>query len=176
MGTLLVATVFMPGLGYVAKTINQTRRENDRQKSKKEWLKFNPHMLKYNLKRLKDQKVVEIINLDGQEIIKLTQKGYTKYLKFKMEKLSLKGKNWDKKWRVVIYDIAKFKRNQQSAFRYILKYINFLQLQKSVYLTPYPCEDYIEYLREYFGLSDEVLLLRVDKIENEEIYRKYFGL
>ena len=41
-------------------------------------------LLKRNLKRLRDQKVVEIINKNGQEIVKLTQKGQTKYLKFKL--------------------------------------------------------------------------------------------
>ena len=176
MGTLLVATVLMPGLGYVAKVIAKTKQENEWKKSQKEWLKFNQHILKYNLKRLRNQKVVEIMEMNGEEIIRLTQKGRTKFLKFKLEELSLKGKNWDKKWRVVIYDIPKFKRSQQSAFRYILKYINFLQLQKSVYLTPYDCEEHIEYLREYFGIGEEVLLIRADKIENEETYKQYFGL
>lgn len=176
MGTLLVASIFMPGLGYAARMIDRTKRSHDWQKSQKEWRKFNPYSLKFNLKRLKEQKVVEIIKENGQEIIKLTKKGYTKYLKFKLEELSLSGKRWDGRWRIVIYDISKFKRSQQTAFRYILKYINFLLLQKSVYLTPYPCEEQITYLREYFGLGDEVLLIRADKIENEEIYKQYFGL
>lgn len=176
MGTLLVASIFMPGLGYTARMVDKAKRSYDWQKSQKEWKKFNQYLLKYNLKRLKEQKVVEIIKEDGQEIVKLTKKGYTKYLKFKLEELSLKGKKWDGKWRIVIYDISKFKRNQQTAFRYILKYINFLLLQKSVYLTPYPCEEQITYLREYFGIGEEVILIRADKIENEEIYKQYFGL
>lgn len=176
MGTLLVASIFMPGLGYAARMIDRAKRSYDWQKSQKEWRRFNPYFLKYNLKRLKEQKVVEIIKEGEQEIVKLTKKGYTKYLKFKLEELSLKGKAWDGKWRIVIYDISKFKRNQQNAFRYILKYINFLLLQKSVYLTPYPCEEQITYLREYFGIGDEVLLIRADYIENENIYKQYFGL
>lgn len=176
MGTLLLASIFMPGLGYTARMIDKAKRSYDWKKSQKEWKKFNPYFLKYNLKRLKQQKVVEIINKDGQEIVKLTKKGYTKYLKFILEELSLKGRKWDGKWRIVIYDISKFKRNQQTAFRYILKYINFLLLQKSVYLTPYPCEEQITYLREYFGIGDEVILIRADKIENEFVYKQYFGL
>lgn len=176
MGSLLVASILMPGLGYTARIIERAKRSYDWEKSQKEWRKFNPHILKFNLKRLKEQKVVEIVKENGQEIIKLTKKGHTKYLKFKLEELSLKSKSWDGKWRIVIYDISKFKKSQTNAFRYILKYINFLPLQKSVYLTPYPCEEQITYLREYFGIGDEVLFIRADKIENEEIYKKYFGL
>ena len=37
-------------------------------------------------------------------------------------------------------------------------------------------DEEITYLREYFGISNEVLLIRADKIENEDLYRQYFGL
>lgn len=176
MGTLLVGTILMPGLGYAARMIDRVKKNHEWRQSQRQWKKFNPYVLKRNLKRLREQKVVEIIEKNGEEIIKLTRKGYTKYLKFRLEELSLSGKRWDGKWRIVIYDIAKFKKNQVSAFRNILKYINFFQLQKSVYLTPYPCEEQITYLREYFGIGDEVLLIRADRIENEGFYKQYFGL
>ncbi len=176
MGVILTATIFMPGLGYAAKMINQAKSNHKWKETQREWKKFNPHILKRNLKRLKEQKVVEIIQKNGEDVIKLTQKGHTKYIKFKLEKLSLKSKSWDGKWRIVIYDIARVKKNQVSSFRNILKYINFFQLQKSVYLTPYPCDEEILYLREYFGIGNEVLLIRADKIENEGFYKQYFGL
>lgn len=176
MGTLLVGTIFMPGLGYAARMIDRAKKNHDWRQSQRQWKKFNPYVLKRNLKRLREQKVVEIIEKDGEEIIKLTQKGHTKYLKFRLEDLSLNNKGWDGKWRIVIYDIAKFKKNQVSAFRNILKYINFFKLQRSVYLTPYPCDEQIFYLREYFGIGDEVLLIRADRIENEGFYKQYFGL
>ncbi|MBI2329833.1 hypothetical protein HYU94_00380 [Candidatus Daviesbacteria bacterium] len=176
MGILLSGTIFMPGLGYAARMIDRAKKNHEWRQSQRQWRKFNPYVLKRNLKRLREQKVVEVIEKDGDEVIKLTQKGHTKYLKFKLEELSLQGKSWDGKWRIVIYDIAKSKKNQVSAFRSILKYINFFQLQKSIYLTPYPCDEQVVYLREYFGIGEEVLLLRVDKIENEDFYKQYFGL
>lgn len=175
MGAVLAASILMPGLGHAVRMIEKARREHEWRKAQKEWRKFNKNLLKYNLKRLKKQKVVEIVEENGQEIIKLTQKGHIKYLKFRLERLSLQGKKWDGKWRIVIYDISKFKRIQQNAFRNILKYINFLQLQKSVYITPYPCEEEMRYLREYFEIGEEVLLIRADKIENEDFYKQYFG-
>lgn len=92
-----------------------------------------------------------------------------------MEDWSYQNKSWDGKWRLVIYDIGKFKRNQQENFRRALKHMNFLPLQKSVYLTPYKCQDAVSYLREYFDLGEEVLLLEVNKLENEHLYKQYFG-
>ncbi len=176
MGMILVGTILMPGLGYVAGAIARAKRQSDWEQSQKEWKKFNPYILKRNLQRLREQKVVEMVERDGQQIIRLTQKGQTKYLKFTLQNLSLTGKNWDGKWRIIIYDIAKFKKNQVSAFRNVLKYMNFFRLQKSVYLTPHECDKQIAYLREYFGIGDEVILIRADKIENEMFYKQYFGL
>lgn len=174
--TLLAGSIFLPGLGIIAQAVYKAKQKSDWKKSQKEWQKFNVYLLKRNLKRLKEQKVVEIIEENGNEVIKLTEKGHIQYLKYKLEEISLKGKPWDGKWRVIIYDVGKLKKNAQENFRRILRQINFYRLQKSVYLTPYQCMKEIQYLREYFSIGDEVLVLEISKIENEEIYKKYFGL
>ncbi len=176
MGTLLIGSIVMPGLAVAAGSIYRAKRRYDWEQSQKEWKKFNLKLLRRNLKRLQNQKIVEIINESGQEVIKLTQKGHTKYLRCKLEELSLKGRPWDGKWRLVIYDISKLKKSAQENFRRVLKQINFFPLQKSVYLMPYKCSEEIGYLREYFNLGEEVLLLEVSKLENESYYKQYFGL
>ena len=176
MGALLVGSIIMPGLGIAAGSLYRAKRKYDWDQNQKEWKKFNIKLLRRNLRRLQNQKILEIINENGQEVIKLTQKGHTKYLRFKLEELSLKGKSWDGKWRLVIYDISKLKKSAQENFRRVLKQINFFPLQKSVYLAPYECEMEIEYLREYFDLREEVLLMEISKLENESYYKQYFGV
>lgn len=176
MGTLLIGSILMPGLSLAGGAIVRAKRKYDFLESQKAFRKFNLKLLKRNINRLETQKIVEIVEKDGQQIIKLTKKGKTKYLKFKLEELSLKGKTWDGKWRVVMYDINKYKKSNQNSFRWLLKQIRFLQLQKSVYLTPYPCQEEIIYLREYMNLGSEVLYLEVNKLENEQYYKEYFGL
>lgn len=176
MGTLLLGSIIMPGLGIAARSLYRAKRKYDWDQNQKEWKKFNIKLLRRNLRRLQEQKIVEIIKENGKEIIKLTQKGHTKYLRFKLEDLSLKGGSWDGKWRLVIYDISKLKKSAQENFRRVLKQINFFPLQKSVYLTPYKCSEEVEYLREYFNLGEEVLLLEISKLENDSYYKEYFGL
>lgn len=176
MGFLLTSSIVMPGALVVVKGILEFKEENERRKAEKEWRKFNTAHLARNLKRLGDQKIVEVIYENGEEVIKLTNKGKTKFLRFQLESLSLKTPKWDGKWRIVLYDISKFRRNQQEQFRRVIKGMNFFPLQKSVYLTPYPCAEQITYLREYFGIGSEVTLIRADVLENEEIYKEYFGL
>lgn len=176
VGTLVAASILAPGLGAAAGVVMRAKKKHEWQESQKAWKKFNSKLLKRNLRRLQEQKVIEIKKEKGKEIIKLTQKGHTKYLKFKLEELSLKGKKWDGKWRLVLYDISKLKKTNQENFRRMLKQMNFWPLQESVYLTPYECREEIEYLREYFNLGEEVLLLEVSKMENEIYYKQYFGL
>lgn len=176
MGTLLIGSIIMPGLGIAVGSIYRIKQKHGWEQSQKQWKKFNAKLLKRNLKRLYEQKVIEIVNDNGQEVIKLTKKGQTKYLRFKLEELSLKGRSWDKKWRLVLYDISKLKKPAQENFRRILKQINFLPLQKSVYLTPFECNEEIEYLREHFDLSEEVMLLEISRLENEDYYKQYFAL
>lgn len=176
MGALLTGAILIPGLGLAAGAIYKAKRKTDWNTTQKQWQRFNLSLLRRNINRLHQQKVIEIIEQNGQEIIKLTQKGQTKFLKFKLEELSLKGKSWDRRWWLILYDIDKLKRSQQDSFRRMLKQMKFYPLQKSVYLIPYQCREEIEYLREYFNLSSEVLIIEVKSLENEEYYKQYFGL
>ncbi|MDO8570610.1 MAG: hypothetical protein Q7R97_03430 [Candidatus Daviesbacteria bacterium] len=176
VGTLLIASIVMPGLGIAAGAIMKAKRKHDWKENQKEWKKFNVPLLRRNLKRLHENKLVEVIEENGQEVVKLSQKGHTKYLKYRMEDWSNKGKGWDGKWRVVIYDISKLKKSKQESFRRMLKQMNFWPLQESVYLIPYQCYEAIGYLREYFNIGEEVMVLEVSKLENEDHYKKYFGI
>ena len=82
----------------------------------------------------------------------------------------------DGKWRVIIYDVANLKRYQRDLFRQTLERLKLRRLQESVYLTPFVCEDEIEYLRQAFQIGNEVQILKVSKLENEKAYREYFGI
>lgn len=176
VGTLLIASVVMPGLAAAAGAVMRAKKRRDWEERQKAWKKFNVPLLRRNLKRLYEQKLVEVVEEKGQEVVKLTQKGQTKYLRFKMEDWSDKAKGWDGKWRVVIYDIGKLKKTQQESFRRMLKQMNFWPLQESVYLTPHKCRDVVNYLRDYFNIGEEVMLLEVSRLENEGYYKQYFGL
>lgn len=177
IGVFIGASFIFPGLPLAAKPFVDYQRRKRREESWKNWNRFNKPRLRSLLKRLYQQKVVEISEEDGEGIVKLTDKGKHKLLKYKLEEIMIhKPKRWDGKWRLVIYDIKKQKRFLSEVFRNFLKKMEFWKLQKSVYLTPYPCKEQIEFLRSYYGLSAEILYLEVNKIENEEVYKNYFGI
>jgi phenylacetic acid degradation operon negative regulatory protein len=90
--------------------------------------------------------------------------------------MQLKSRKWDGKWRIIIYDIFSGKKQERELFRKTLKQLRFLQLQKSIYLTPFPCYDEIEYLRQVCDVGKEVIMLTVSGLENESVYKEYFNL
>jgi phenylacetic acid degradation operon negative regulatory protein len=45
--------------------------------------------------------------------------------------------SWDKKWRMVIFDIPEVTRRDRDFLRSQLQWLGFLELQKSVWIFPY---------------------------------------
>lgn len=167
LSTLLTASLIMPGIGFLVKEYQKEKIKKD----KKEWEKFNLWRLRQVIKRLEKQKTVEIF--DG--IVRITEKGKQKLLQYDLERMELKRKT-DGNWRLIVYDVSNLRKVQRDLFRSMLKRLNFLRLQESVYLTPFVCDDEIEYLKQIFCLNREVQILKLSGIEKEQVYRNYFGI
>ena len=176
LGSFLAASIIFPGLPIVAKPFIDAAKESERNKRQKEWEKFNLWRLRQVIKRMQHSKLVEIKEEQGTPIIKITHRGKQKLLRYKVDEMALDESNWDGKWRLIIYDVAKAKRANSEMFRTMLTKLRFLKLQRSVYLTPFKCEDEIEYLRLLFEIGNEVQILKVGSLENEAAYRRYFGI
>ena len=166
-GVILTTVVLFPGIAALGPLIKEEQKRRER----KEWEKFNLWRLRQVIKRLEKQKAVEVID----DVVKITEKGKKKLLRFNLEKMQLKEKT-DGKWRLIVYDVADLRKEQRELFRFMLKKLKCLQLQESVYLTPFVCDDEIEYLRNIFNIGTEVKVIKVLGLENETVYRKYFGL
>ena len=128
--------------------------------------------------RLKRRNCIEIKNRGYQVYISLTEKGKKEAGWLQINALKIKKpKKWDKKWRIVIFDIAQLKKIQREAFRGKLKELGFKPLQKSVLIHPFDCKDEIELLKDFFGLTEkEVRLIVSPDIGKEKELRKIFRL
>ena len=60
-----------------------------------------------------------------------------------------KPKKWDRKWRIILFDIPEKIRKARDVFRYHLNQLGFYEFQKSVFVHPYNCKDEIDYLIEF---------------------------
>ena len=87
-----------------------------------------------------------------------------------------KPKRWDKKWRILIFDIREEKKGLREKVRNTLVSLGFKRLQDSVWVYPYDCEDFVALLKADFKIGRDLLYIIADTIENDVRLMKEFGL
>jgi DNA-binding transcriptional regulator PaaX len=144
----------------------------------KKWKKYPRKKLSSAFYRLKKQGCLKIEMKNRQIYISLTEKGRKKAGWLQIDALKIKkSKKWDGKWRIVIFDISQLKKFYREAFRGKLKELGFYPLQKSVWVIPYPCQDEIELLKDFFGLTEkEVRVIVAENIGKDDQLKKFFML
>lgn len=112
---------------------------------------------------------------DGKIVIELTQKGklYTLCNSAGFHERIHRGKAWDKKWRIVVFDVPESKRATRDRLREAVVMFGFVQIQKSVWAYPYPCDDFVLLLKKHLKISKNLLYITADYLENDvELRRK----
>jgi len=140
--------------------------------------KYSKTQIRSAVNSIKSQKLIEyIIDKNGKTVVKITKKGKTKLRAFSIDLMEIKKpKKWDGKWRLAMFDIPMRFTKGREALRYHLKDLNFFQFQKSAWIYPYPCEDEIIFIADFFGVGKYVEILTVESILREERIKKYFSL
>ncbi len=87
-----------------------------------------------------------------------------------------KPRHWDKKWRVLIFDIPERRRKLRDGIRQTLLGNGFIRLQNSVWMYPYDCEDWVNLWKADLKIGKELLYLIVDSIEGDSVLKRNFGL
>ena len=117
-----------------------------------------------------------LIEYDGS-FLRLTKKGERVLSEIERREYKLPTpKRWDKKWRVLIFDIPESKKGLRDKIRATLISIGFRRVQDSVWIYPYDCEDLVLLLKADFQVGKELLYLIVEKIEHEGPLKDFFGL
>lgn len=144
----------------------------------KEWDKINRSSLRYSIKSLYDSKLVKWIEKPGGSVeLTLTDKGKNKVLIFNPDTFQItKPKKWDGKWRIIIFDIPEKRRGARDSLRSHLRQLGFHELQKSVFVHPYPCDDIFDFLVEFHDARKHVRFIVADSIDNSLHIKDVFGL
>lgn len=107
----------------------------------------------------------------------LTTKGARKATHYKIKSMRItRQKIWDKKWRIIMFDIPEKKRSARRAINYTLRRIGCVSYQKSVFITPFPCESEIDLVGNYFEIRKHIKLILADKIEGGDVFKKTFNI
>ncbi len=127
---------------------------------------------------MKKRGYVNFQRKNGQAFISLTKEGKKKAGKYVIDELQIeKPRRWDRKWRIVVFDIPNATRLTREVLRGKLIEFGFYKLQQSIWIFPYDCEKQIMLLRKFFGLTSKHLQLIVaEKMEDELKLKKLFKL
>jgi DNA-binding transcriptional regulator PaaX len=166
LGSVVVGGAVLPGVLKALKKIDLSEKKTG----------FTEKKIKEALGSLKRRKLIEIEKYDGEKVfVKLTNKGreMTKEFYFDLLKIE-RPKKWDGKWRIVIFDIPNRFKPGREALRGKIKELGLHQLQKSVWVYPYECEDEILFVAEAFEVQRYVEIITADKLLHEKIIKNKF--
>ena len=144
----------------------------------KNYKEYNKRKIAQTFSSLKRNRLIVLREEDNRITVELTEEGQRKVKNYQFEELKIaKPARWDRKWRIVIFDIPeKRKKAAREAFRDKLKKLDFFQLQESVWVDPYPCENEIQLAAEIFGVTPFINIIIADKILDDLGAKAHFGL
>ncbi len=169
VGPILLSSFFLPNAAQILKPLIKWR---------KNWGKIDRRRIQDAVNRLNQKRLIELVEKDNKLYIKITANGKNLIKNFDYDNLELpKLKTWDRKWRLVIFDIPEKKRKERLALSKKLKDIGFYPIQKSVFIYPYDCCNEIDFICEFLLISRYVNYCVVESLDKREgdLY-KFFNL
>lgn len=144
----------------------------------REWKRINRRALQEAIKDFYINKLVEFKDKeDGTVQVVLTEEGKRKTIRFNIDEMKLeKPAQWDKKWRIVLFDVPEKKRRARDILRDKLRELDFYEWQKSVFISPYPCLDEVEFIAEYFDIRPYIRYAEAFTVMNEAEIKHAFRI
>ena len=129
---------------------------------------------------IRSREYVTVRERDGEVVVHMTEKGRLAAkrhtLRF-LSRITKKSRKWDGQWHVIMFDIPAEERNIRNAFRTLIRRIGAVQLQKSVWIYLFDCEEQVGIFRSFFNFNDQQLrILKTVSIGDDSKYRAHFKL
>jgi len=168
-GTLLLSSLFAPNAAQLLKPLIRWR---------KNWDEIDRKRIDNAVRRLNNKRLIELIEKGNQVFIRITVNGKNFVKRFNYDDLELlETKTWDKKWRLIIFDIPEKKKRARNALSEKLKDLGLYPLQESVFIYPFDCRDEIDFICEFLSVSRHVNYCVVESLDKREgDLRKFFDL
>ena len=135
---------------------------------------YDPDKIYKGFSNLQNRKILER-RADGS--IRFTTAG-TKWLRFSYLRHARRiYPKWDRKWRLVIFDVPQEMHRARNNLRNKLKSLGFVMVQKSIFAFPYPCEEELGDICKQFEITSYVDVLTAENLgSREEEIKKFYNL
>ena len=172
---MVVVVAAAPGILLAAKLFDQNHKQFPGKYEKKRAAR--------TIQRLQRNNLLVVKKRGGEFVFGLTKEGRQEFKEIQRKENLLKNlqitkpARWDGKWRILLFDIPdQLHKQARDILRAKLKEWEFYPLQKSVWVCPWPCEKEIQLAAELYGISQYVNVVVAEKISEDTILRKHFGL
>ncbi|MBI5004332.1 CRISPR-associated endonuclease Cas2 [Candidatus Kaiserbacteria bacterium] len=121
---------------------------------------------------------VQWVETSGKKYLEITESGQ-RALDLSIARASAparKKRRWDRRWRMVIFDIPERRRAVRERLRILMHEFGFLRLQNSVWISPDDCEELIALIKADLKVGKDILYVIADSIENDTWIKKHFEL
>lgn len=119
------------------------------------------------LNELRRQGLVHIIQNDKSLTYTLTPAGIHRLQRVMIDNVDIPvPAQWDKKWRLVTFDIPVQFSKQRSYFTSRLQGLGFVMLQRSMWAYPFPCFDQVEQVAGYYNVLRYCTLMEVSLLDD----------
>ncbi len=130
---------------------------------------------RHEIKRLEKKGYVALTKTPKGFVAKLLKKANRRLKGILLEDLILPiGEKWDGKWRLYIFDIPEKYRSARDTLRTKLKSLGMYNIQRSVFVYPFDCREELEFIGEYYGVSDYSTYVETGYMDIDKELRKYF--
>lgn len=132
------------------------------------------------LRELKRQGLVLIDQQDDAINFSLTPAGAHRLQNTLIEELSIPRPTiWDKRWRIITFDIPVKMSRQRQKFTSLLQANDFYMLQRSIWIHPFPCAPQVEQLASHFNVlryCSFIEAARLDESSTKRLVRHFSSL
>lgn len=122
---------------------------------------------------LRRQSLVEISKQDKKHLLlQLSVKGIHRLQRAQVGDIGIpEPALWDKKWRMVTYDIPATHSIKRRLFTTELRRLGFVMVRESVWFHPHPCFDQLDELVRYCGIVTYVTFAEISRLDTTTVER-----
>ena len=160
---ILALTATTPGVLTLWKKTRAIQKREQARRYRRLWTSF------YRLKQ--ERALIYHGEQNGAQVYALTEKGQTKLKRFLIDTITIKSpQQWDGYWRVIMFDIPEKRYGKaRRALQQRLSIMGCYQLQKSIWVHPFPCEAEVEFVKDFFDVQPYVHMLLAHDMPNGKV-------
>lgn len=134
--------------------------------------------IRQGVSRLEKEGLVTVSGERGERRIRITEKGRDMMDEIEFREHTIPEQAfWDGRWRVLIFDISERRRRVRAQLRRLLQGVGFVRIQDSVWVYPYPCDEFISLVRAHLKSGvGELRSFVAEALESDKWLREHFRL